>query len=91
MLRLILLTFLIRQTLIYEYPFIKDAEMFYRMLTTVARRDEVDIRTFVAGCMGMRGTASSIDLHALSFELKIMHLTQRRFFSLVEERLMPYR
>jgi hypothetical protein len=30
---------------------IKDAEMFYRMLSTVAGREEVDIRTFVATCL----------------------------------------
>jgi len=58
---------------------IKDAEMFFHMLCEVTGSEEVDISTFVTSCMRMRGLASSLDLHALSFELKVLHISQRRF------------
>merc|ERR1711920_1067206 len=58
---------------------IKDAEMFFNMLTAVSGEDEVDISTFVSGCLGMQGTASSLDLQTLSFELKVLHISHQNF------------
>merc|ERR1712066_860626 len=58
---------------------IKDAEMFFHMLTAVTQRDEVDIQTFVEGALRMRGFASSLDLHTLSFEVKVLHLHHKEF------------
>merc|ERR1711920_117172 len=58
---------------------IKDAEMFFHMLTAVTEEEEVNIQTFVEGALRMRGVASSLDLYTLSFEVKIMHLHHRQF------------
>merc|ERR1712217_674460 len=60
---------------------IKDAEMFFHMLTSVSGADEVDISTFVSGCLGMRGLASSVDLHALGFEVKVMNIAQQELLT----------
>merc|ERR1712032_812317 len=38
----------------------------------------LDCRTFVTGVMLLRGGASSLDLHLLSFELKTMQRSQQR-------------
>eukprot|EP00927_Polykrikos_kofoidii_P082333 TRINITY_DN8166_c0_g1_i10.p1 TRINITY_DN8166_c0_g1~~TRINITY_DN8166_c0_g1_i10.p1 ORF type:complete len:604 (-),score=78.03 TRINITY_DN8166_c0_g1_i10:9-1820(-) len=49
---------------------IKDAEMFYEMLASISDTKDVDLSTFVSGCLRMKGFATSIDLHSLSFETK---------------------
>merc|ERR1719322_1351324 len=58
---------------------VKDAEMFFNMLTSVTGDVEVDISTFIAGCLSMRGVASAMDLHSLYFEVKMMHIQHREF------------
>merc|ERR1712012_428996 len=58
---------------------IKDAELFFRMLATVAESDEVPFATFTEGCMRLKGMASSIDLHTVHFETKLMNRTQKFF------------
>merc|ERR1719254_304675 len=70
---------------------IKDAEMFFHMLTAVTGEDEIDISTFVSGCLGMQGLASSVDLHALSFEVKVMHVSHREFIGRWESEVSSIR
>jgi hypothetical protein len=41
---------------------------------------KVDLGTFVDGCFRLKGSASSMDLRCLDFELKLMHAHQERFF-----------
>lgn len=70
---------------------IKDAEMFFKMLvstTGIPQTDpRVDLHAFVQGCMTLKGFASSIDLHTLSFEVKVMHEAQRTFIQQFSEKL----
>jgi len=56
---------------------IKDVKVFFRMLSSVKGCDGVDLSTFVGGCLRMQGLATSIDLHTLSFETKLMLDRQR--------------
>lgn len=58
---------------------IEDAELFHSMLISVAGdiNEEVDISVVVAACLRMKGFASSMDLHALSFEARLMHRRHR--------------
>merc|ERR1712048_445890 len=58
---------------------VKDAEMFFRMLSTSSGTDEVDIHSFVEGCLRLKGLATSVDLHQLRFEHKRLTLQQRAF------------
>merc|ERR1719414_559222 len=48
-------------------------------MTSVTGEKEVQIGQFVSGCLGMRGVASSMELHALSFEVKTMRMRQHDF------------
>merc|ERR1719454_1368410 len=61
---------------------VKDADMFFKMLCAAAEVSgtEVDIETFIGGCMRLKGFASSIDVQTLAFESKLMHCLQKRFF-----------
>jgi len=51
---------------------IKDAEMFFKMLTSITGDKDVEIGAFVAGCMKMKGFAMSVDLLSIGFELKLL-------------------
>eukprot|EP00928_Gymnodinium_smaydae_P054792 TRINITY_DN38500_c0_g1_i1.p1 TRINITY_DN38500_c0_g1~~TRINITY_DN38500_c0_g1_i1.p1 ORF type:complete len:311 (+),score=66.09 TRINITY_DN38500_c0_g1_i1:94-1026(+) len=63
---------------------IKDTEMFFRMLCSLdGMKDAVDLKTFVAGCLRLRGVPSCIDLHTLGFELKLMRAQQKDLLSFV--------
>mmetsp|Transcript_59820 Transcript_59820/g.142469 ORF Transcript_59820/g.142469 Transcript_59820/m.142469 type:complete len:794 (-) Transcript_59820:285-2666(-) len=67
---------------------IKDTEMFFKMLSTVAEsQDYVDLETFVAGCISLKGVASSMDLHLVDYEIRLMTLAQQRFFEICSEQL----
>jgi len=48
---------------------IKDAEMFFSLLTSVTGETEVKIERFVAGCMKMKGYAMNVDLLSANFEM----------------------
>eukprot|EP00929_Paragymnodinium_shiwhaense_P118062 TRINITY_DN8968_c0_g1_i1.p1 TRINITY_DN8968_c0_g1~~TRINITY_DN8968_c0_g1_i1.p1 ORF type:complete len:697 (-),score=95.17 TRINITY_DN8968_c0_g1_i1:185-2275(-) len=65
---------------------VKDANVFFDMLTTSIENDEVDLESFVGSCLRVKGNATSIDLHSLAFENKMMHQVQSRFNNFVEER-----
>eukprot|EP00929_Paragymnodinium_shiwhaense_P063666 TRINITY_DN31819_c1_g2_i3.p1 TRINITY_DN31819_c1_g2~~TRINITY_DN31819_c1_g2_i3.p1 ORF type:complete len:326 (-),score=85.59 TRINITY_DN31819_c1_g2_i3:87-1064(-) len=68
---------------------VKDADMFFRMLCAAAEvsGEEVDLETFIGGCMRLKGFASSIDVQTLAFESKLMHCMQKRFFQWAEQKL----
>merc|ERR1711879_806347 len=44
---------------------VKDAEAFFLVLASASERAEVDINTFVEGCLRLRGAATSIDVQQL--------------------------
>eukprot|EP00929_Paragymnodinium_shiwhaense_P111515 TRINITY_DN7964_c0_g1_i1.p1 TRINITY_DN7964_c0_g1~~TRINITY_DN7964_c0_g1_i1.p1 ORF type:complete len:187 (-),score=29.41 TRINITY_DN7964_c0_g1_i1:217-777(-) len=66
---------------------IKDARLFYEMIASSTNSEEVDLEAFVGSCLRVRGNATSIDLHTLAFEFKMMSRFQEHFFTFVEERL----
>merc|ERR1712151_249507 len=59
---------------------IKDAEIFFGMLQSASSNGEVEVDSFVDGCMRLKGWATSIDMQSLVFETKVIHKTQRQFF-----------
>merc|ERR1712232_272047 len=66
---------------------IRDAELFFAMLAAVSDSDEVPINSFVAGCLRMKGYASSADLHTAHFEQKLMHRNFKEFKKTTEGEL----
>lgn len=58
---------------------ISDAEVFFHMLSGITGREEVDIESFVEGCMRLKGNATSIDMQSVAFEVKLIHSNQRTF------------
>merc|ERR1740121_1716149 len=54
---------------------IKDAEVFFPTLTSISDTDTLSIDDFVTGCMKMKGPASSLDVHALDFQMQVMSKT----------------
>lgn len=52
---------------------VDDAEMFFKMLLSISGKETVDLESFVFGCMKMKGSAMSIDLLRLGYEMKISH------------------
>eukprot|EP00928_Gymnodinium_smaydae_P039180 TRINITY_DN26819_c0_g1_i1.p1 TRINITY_DN26819_c0_g1~~TRINITY_DN26819_c0_g1_i1.p1 ORF type:complete len:731 (-),score=167.86 TRINITY_DN26819_c0_g1_i1:97-2289(-) len=58
---------------------VKDAEMFFNMLVNVSDKQEVDIESFVNGCMRLRGPASSVDLQGLAVQARNIQESQRHF------------
>lgn len=51
----------------------KHAELFFETLRSVNGFMEVDVHSFVRGCVGLRGFASAIDVQALHFDVRAMH------------------
>jgi len=60
---------------------------FFHMLANISNSDEVDIDTFVEGCMRMKGSATSIDMQSLVYETKLIHHEQRIFYKSCETML----
>jgi hypothetical protein len=60
---------------------IKDTQMFFEMLTISSGNieDKVDIGHFVHACLRMKGVATSLDLHSMDFELRLMHRKSKQF------------
>lgn len=52
------------------------ARRFFVLLLEIHQTSTVDFGTFVSGCVKLDGSASSIDLHVLSAELKSLQLSQ---------------
>jgi len=67
---------------------IKDAEVFFQMLLTLGGgQTEVDLAVLVSTLIRMKGLATSIDLHSLSFETKMLGRKQYAFMEENTERL----
>lgn len=59
-----------RRSLDYHDLDMREAEQFFDTLVLISHNDSIDIDTFVAGCLKMKGVASSIDVQALMFEVR---------------------
>merc|ERR1719245_2901704 len=70
---------------------IKEAKTFFTMVaaSTMEADQSVDIGSFVAFCLRTRGYATSIDLHSMSFEMKLMFRKQAAAFRQFKEELQP--
>mmetsp|Transcript_81137 Transcript_81137/g.235371 ORF Transcript_81137/g.235371 Transcript_81137/m.235371 type:complete len:563 (+) Transcript_81137:79-1767(+) len=68
---------------------IQDAELFHRMMASVVGDDseDIDLQFVVAACLRMKGVASSMDLHALTFESKLLNRKHRAYFQDCTQRL----
>jgi len=54
---------------------IKDAEVFFSMLTSMSGTDEVDVHTFLTGWLKLKGPATSLDLYTLQFQQQLWENT----------------
>lgn len=54
---------------------IKDAEWFFGMLLSVSGTGKVDVAHFVDACMKLKGTATSVDLQCVSYEVRLIRLS----------------
>merc|ERR1712224_471428 len=59
---------------------VKHAEQFFLMLSDMAESKDVSIEFFVEGCMMLKGGATSIDLHMVSVQLRVVEKHQKEFF-----------
>merc|ERR1712176_245794 len=75
----------VRSTLINLGLEVKDADMFFNILTSITGRDECVIDDFVHYCSRMKGNASSLDLQSLAFEVKVMHRHVKRLAEIAAE------
>jgi hypothetical protein len=66
---------------------IKDAVSFFRMLASISGCSEIELQTFVQGCLRLKGAASSIDLATLHYECEVHHNFERQFRSTLLTRL----
>eukprot|EP00429_Kryptoperidinium_foliaceum_P004176 CAMPEP_0176011736 /NCGR_PEP_ID=MMETSP0120_2-20121206/5435_1 /TAXON_ID=160619 /ORGANISM="Kryptoperidinium foliaceum, Strain CCMP 1326" /LENGTH=566 /DNA_ID=CAMNT_0017344603 /DNA_START=51 /DNA_END=1751 /DNA_ORIENTATION=- len=68
---------------------IRDAHFFHRMMASVVGDDseDIDLRFVVAACLRMKGVASSMDLHALTFESKLLNRKHRAHVQDCSQRL----
>jgi len=51
---------------------ITQASILFEMLARTADGDEIDVDTFVAGCLRMKGYATNIDMIALSHQVQLL-------------------
>jgi len=63
---------------------VKDAEMFFEVLTHISGSDIIVIEDFVDGCSRMKGTASATDMASLSFQLKVIRRDMRELLQTAE-------
>jgi len=50
---------------------IKDAEVFFSMLTSMSGDNEVDVLTFVTGWLKMKGPATSLDVYTMQYQTQL--------------------
>eukprot|EP00928_Gymnodinium_smaydae_P097896 TRINITY_DN897_c0_g1_i2.p1 TRINITY_DN897_c0_g1~~TRINITY_DN897_c0_g1_i2.p1 ORF type:complete len:596 (+),score=142.58 TRINITY_DN897_c0_g1_i2:176-1963(+) len=67
---------------------IKDAKTMFKMLCSLSDGSEVDLKSFVNGCIRMKGLATSIDLHSLSFQEKLFQRNMKHMMCDVDSRLL---
>lgn len=58
---------------------IPDAQVFFAVLLDISQNKKVDIEMFVQGCMRMKGAATSVDMQALSYQLRMACRNQMEF------------
>mmetsp|Transcript_68477 Transcript_68477/g.155144 ORF Transcript_68477/g.155144 Transcript_68477/m.155144 type:complete len:691 (-) Transcript_68477:135-2207(-) len=58
---------------------ISDAQMFFEILCAIHNEDHVDIDSFVACCMRLRGFATSIELQNLQLQSMAIYRNQKKF------------
>eukprot|EP00929_Paragymnodinium_shiwhaense_P082766 TRINITY_DN4377_c1_g1_i1.p1 TRINITY_DN4377_c1_g1~~TRINITY_DN4377_c1_g1_i1.p1 ORF type:complete len:727 (-),score=157.99 TRINITY_DN4377_c1_g1_i1:382-2562(-) len=63
---------------------IKNAMHFFEMVSAVNAGEEIALEYFVGCCLRVKGPASSIDLHLLAFEHRLMTQRFNRFVGFVE-------
>ncbi|CAE8636687.1 unnamed protein product [Polarella glacialis] len=51
---------------------VRDADIFFGMLNTIHGTDQIEIEAFAAGCMRLKGSASSLDLQCLFYETRMI-------------------
>jgi hypothetical protein len=61
-----------------------DSKQFFEMLTALAESEDVDLRSFVAGCMQMRGPSQRLGLQTVAHKLNMLT-------KVVKQRLPPPR
>jgi len=65
---------------------VDDAEMLFRLLTNFSpESEEVDRDTFLNGLLRIKGRASAVDLHVLSFQIKLAHRATRN----LKDQILP--
>jgi len=58
---------------------LENAQAFFKMLAVANGSEDIELSTFVAACMQLRGEASALDLQLLQFEVRLLALSQRNF------------
>jgi len=66
---------------------IRNAQEFFEMLVFISDGQEVDIDTFVEGCMQMRGHATGIAQQNLIMETRLLRRAQNEHFAMFSKRL----
>jgi len=51
---------------------IKDAELFFAMLTSMSGKEEVDVHTFVTGWLKLKGAATSLDVYTVQYQTELL-------------------
>eukprot|EP00928_Gymnodinium_smaydae_P041075 TRINITY_DN27812_c0_g1_i1.p1 TRINITY_DN27812_c0_g1~~TRINITY_DN27812_c0_g1_i1.p1 ORF type:complete len:943 (-),score=240.95 TRINITY_DN27812_c0_g1_i1:7-2835(-) len=64
---------------------ITNTDSFLQMLMSVHETEELSIKSFVAACMKLRGSASRLDVSMLSFQCQLIQASAHRFHAYVRE------
>merc|ERR1712060_410477 len=64
---------------------IKDAAMFFDLLSKVAGTNEVQLDLFVEGCLRLKGPATCIDMQVLRYEVTSLNKLCERNFHLLQQ------
>merc|ERR1712232_74159 len=64
-----------------------DVEQFLESLGATGDDHKISIDAFVDGCMRVKGSATSLDVQELMFEVKLMHRNQTAALSDISQRL----
>ena len=70
---------------------IRDAHMFFKMLTTSTPTDRVDVEAFVEACLRITWYATSSDLHTLILEVRGVAEARIQFFAELDKELTDIR
>merc|ERR1712217_123539 len=66
---------------------INNVKIFYQMLCTCSGDEAIDTQTCVNACLRLKGFATSIDLHSLNFEVKLLHKQQAQCFKAFDSKM----